>query len=134
LESLDLRAWLDPASARCRACANEIREADRACVCHTADGVNWVIVGGESGLNHRTMDPTWPRDLRDQCVAAGVPFFFKQWGGRTPKAGGRDLDGRFWDEMPGLPVQAILESSKRKGKKIEALDVPRSLTFLDELL
>ena len=42
----------------------------------------------------------WVRDVRDQCIRAGVPFFFKQWGGRTPKANGRELDGRTWDEMP----------------------------------
>lgn len=63
-------------------------------------GIHWVIVGGESGLNHRSMDPEWVRAIRDRCVAAGVPFFFKQWGGRTPKAGGRELDGYVWDGMP----------------------------------
>lgn len=65
-------------------------------------GIGWVIVGGESGPNHRPMDLDWVRDLRDRCVAAGVAFFFKQFGGRTPKSGGRLLDGRTWDEMPGL--------------------------------
>jgi protein gp37 len=64
------------------------------------DALGWVIVGGESGPGARPMHPDWARSLRDQCVAAGVPFFFKQWGGRTPKAGGRELDGRTWDEMP----------------------------------
>jgi protein gp37 len=63
-------------------------------------GLDWIIVGGESGLGHRPMRPDWVRDLRDRCVKREVPFFFKQWGGRTPKAGGRDLDGRTWDEMP----------------------------------
>jgi protein gp37 len=63
-------------------------------------GIGWVIVGGESGPNHRPIDPAWVRDIRDRCVEAGVPFFFKQWGGRTPKSGGRVLDGRTWDEMP----------------------------------
>ena len=62
-------------------------------------GIDWVIVGGESGPEHRPMDPDWVRDIRDRCVAAGVAFF-KQWGGRTPKSGGRELDGRTWDEMP----------------------------------
>jgi len=62
--------------------------------------LHWVIVGGESGPRYRSMDLEWARSLRDQCQAAGVPFFFKQVGGRTPKAGGRDLDGRTWDEMP----------------------------------
>jgi protein gp37 len=62
--------------------------------------IHWVIVGGESGPDFRAVDPRWIEDLRDQCVEAQVPFFFKQWGGRTAKAGGRELDGRTWDEMP----------------------------------
>jgi len=64
------------------------------------EDIHWVIVGGESGPRHRSMDPAWARGIRDQCLAAGVPFFFKQWGGPTPKAGGRLLDGRAWNEMP----------------------------------
>jgi len=67
-----------------------------------ADGLEWVITGGESGPGHRPVDPAWVRDLRDQCQAAGVPFFFKQWGGRTHSAGGRELDGRTWDEFPAV--------------------------------
>ncbi len=63
-------------------------------------GIDWVIVGGESGPGARPMDPAWVRDLRDQCVSAGVPFFFKQWGGVRKKAAGRVLDGRTWDERP----------------------------------
>jgi protein gp37 len=62
--------------------------------------IDWVIVGGESGPGARPMDPAWVTDLRDQCVRAGVPFFFKQWGGRHKKRTGRLLDGRTWDEMP----------------------------------
>jgi protein gp37 len=70
-------------------------------------GINWVIVGGESGPRTRPMDPRWPRHVRDLCREAGVPYFFKQWGGRTPKAGGRELDGRTWDDMPSrLAVSA----------------------------
>ncbi|PKQ22277.1 MAG: hypothetical protein CVT65_14160 [Actinobacteria bacterium HGW-Actinobacteria-5] len=63
-------------------------------------GIDWVIAGGESGPGARPMDPTWVAELRDQCETAGVAFFFKQWGGRTPKANGRILDGRTWDLMP----------------------------------
>jgi protein gp37 len=63
-------------------------------------GIDWVIAGGESGPGHRTMNPGWVRDIRDRCVDQGVAFFFKQWGGRSPKAGGRLLDGRTWDELP----------------------------------
>ena len=63
-------------------------------------GIDWLIAGGESGPKHRRIDPDWVRELRDRCNADDVPFFFKQWGGRTSKAGGRLLDGRTWDEMP----------------------------------
>ena len=63
-------------------------------------GIDWVIVGGESGPRARPMQPEWAREVRDQCVAAGVPFFFKQWGGLRPKQGGRELDGREWNEFP----------------------------------
>jgi protein gp37 len=66
------------------------------------DGVDWVIAGGESGLDARPMDEAWVLDLRDRCASDGVPFFFKQWGGRTSKSNGRSLDGRLWDEMPVL--------------------------------
>jgi protein gp37 len=62
--------------------------------------LHWMIVGGESGAKHRPIEADWVRDLRDRSVAAGIPFFFKQWGGRTPKAGGRVLDGREWSELP----------------------------------
>jgi protein gp37 len=63
-------------------------------------GIDWLIAGGESGPKHRHIDADWVRDLRDRCGTEGVPFFFKQWGGRTSKSGGRLLDGRVWDEMP----------------------------------
>lgn len=63
-------------------------------------GIHWVIVGGESGPGARPILADWVRDIRDRCVAARVPFFFKQWGGRHKKAAGRTLDGRTWDEMP----------------------------------
>ncbi|MFZ3474240.1 DUF5131 family protein [Streptomyces sp. 4.24] len=63
-------------------------------------GIGWVIAGGESGPNYRPLEGEWVRNIRDACVLAGVPFFFKQWGGRSPKAGGRDLDGATWDQMP----------------------------------
>ena len=62
--------------------------------------IGWVIVGGESGPNHRPIEAGWVRDLRDRAGGSNIPFFFKQWGGHTPKAGGRDLDGRTWDQMP----------------------------------
>jgi protein gp37 len=64
------------------------------------DGIHWVIAGGESGAKARPMEPAWVVELRDRCRSSDVPFFFKQWGGRTPKAGGRELHGRTYDEMP----------------------------------
>ncbi|GCD99665.1 DUF5131 family protein [Embleya hyalina] len=64
------------------------------------ESIGWVIAGGESGPGHRRMDPEWAAEIRDLCVAARVPFFFKQWGGHTPKSNGRDLEGRTWDQMP----------------------------------
>jgi protein gp37 len=63
-------------------------------------GIDWVIVGGESGPKARPMDPAWVLDLRDQCQRAGIPFFFKQWGGANKKKAGRLLEGRTWDEVP----------------------------------
>jgi protein gp37 len=71
------------------------------------DGIDWVIVGGESGHGHRPIEPAWVEDIRDQCLEADVPFFFKQWGGRTPKTNGRLLDGRTWDEMPEPHLRAL---------------------------
>jgi protein gp37 len=76
-------------------------------------GIDWVIVGGESGPGWRPVDPEWVRDLRDRAVDLGVPFFFKQWGGRTPKAGGRELDGRTWDEFPIAPHAQLADSKAR---------------------
>lgn len=65
-------------------------------------GIDWVIVGGESGPGARPMQAEWVADIRDQCLKAGVPFFFKQWGGVRKKEAGRALEGRTWDEMPTL--------------------------------
>lgn len=64
------------------------------------EGIHWVITGGESGPEARPCDPAWVRAIRDLCIASGVTFYHKQWGGRTPKSGGRELDGRTWDEFP----------------------------------
>ncbi len=71
-------------------------------------GIDWVIGGGESGGRARPCQPEWARDLRDRCLGRGVAFFWKQWGGRTPKAGGRTLDGRVWDEYP-VALSAVAE-------------------------
>jgi protein gp37 len=63
-------------------------------------GIHWVIVGGESGHHARPVNIEWVRSIRDQCLQADVPFFFKQWGGKRKHVTGRELDGRTWDEMP----------------------------------
>lgn len=65
-------------------------------------GLDWVIVGGESGPGARPMHASWARDLREQCLAGDVAFFFKQWGGFRPKSGGRELDGREWNQFPSV--------------------------------
>lgn len=69
--------------------------------------IQWVIVGGESGPNHRPIEVQWVRDIRDQCRRSTVPFFFKQWGGARPKTGGRIIDGKTWDQRPPLPSYAV---------------------------
>lgn len=99
--------WLYP---RCGECGRHwyTRQATGCSDIHCngqpeSDGlIDWVIVGGESGPGARPMDASWARSLRDQCQAAGVAFHFKQWGGRNKKQAGRELDGRTWDEIPGL--------------------------------
>lgn len=67
-------------------------------------GIHWVIAGGESGRGHRPVQVEWVTGVRDACEVAGVPFFFKQWGGVRPKAGGRRLEGRLYDGMPPRKV------------------------------
>jgi protein gp37 len=70
-------------------------------------GIDWVITGGESGPGARPIDPKWVIDIRNQCVKAKVAFFFKQWGGRNPKSGGRLLEGKEWNQFPmELPFSA----------------------------
>lgn len=66
-------------------------------------GIDWLITGGESGPNARSVDAEWVREIRDKCIESDVPFFHKQWGGRTPKSGGRELDGSVWGQMPKWP-------------------------------
>lgn len=70
-------------------------------------GIDWVIVGGESGPGARPMSSSWVRNLRDLCLAAQVPFFFKQWGGTRKKVNGRLLDGLTWDQMPEVPRKPL---------------------------
>ncbi len=75
------------------------------------DGIHWVIAGGESGPKARPMQIAWARDIRDRCIRAGVPFFFKQWGGLRPKSGGRLLDEQEWNEFPEYPTAWHLQDN-----------------------
>ncbi len=72
-------------------------------------GVDWVIVGGESGPKARAISPVWVESIRIQSENAGVPFFFKQWGGKNKKKAGRELNGKIWNEMPALTSPAMLK-------------------------
>jgi protein gp37 len=83
-------------------------------------GIDWVIVGGESGAGARPMREEWVRSLRDQCHAAGVAFFFKQWGGTRKKAAGRLLDGRTYDEFPAKTGVAP-PSAEERQRRVSAL-------------
>jgi protein gp37 len=83
------------------------------------DHLQWVITGGETGARHRPCDPDWVRNLRDRCQEHKVAFFHKQWGGRSPKANGRLLDGRIWEEMP------LSSSPKLRDKAPEWLAEPQ---------
>ncbi|HSQ23675.1 MAG TPA: DUF5131 family protein, partial [Pyrinomonadaceae bacterium] len=69
-------------------------------------GIDWVIVGGESGPGARSMNLEWVTSIRNQCVDSNVPFFFKQWGGVWKKKNGRILEGRTWDQMPDTSAHA----------------------------
>jgi protein gp37 len=107
LGQVDLTAWLDPSllcRASCRRTDQTGAKPDCSVACRQLAGtmgtIDWVVAGGESGVGHRPLDLEWVRNLRDQCTAASVPFLFKQVGGRTPKAGGRELDGRTHDAYP----------------------------------
>ncbi len=74
-------------------------------------GINWVIVGGESGAGARPLEEAWVLSLRDECHRVEVPFFFKQWGGRRKSVAGRELEGRTYDELPSRP-------SKQKARSV----------------
>ncbi len=93
-------------------------------------GIDWAIVGGESGPGARAMEKAWVVEIRDQCLASGVPFFFKQWGGINKKKAGRILDGRTWDSLPvaltsarknGLPLSARTSPSTGPSARTSAL-------------
>lgn len=92
-------------------------------------GIHWVIAGGESGRRPRPMHADWVRSLRDQCAAAGVPFFFKQWGGTQKKKAGRELDGRTHDDMPPIPVRTV-PARRERDRLAAGLGLPTSPTRL----
>lgn len=99
--------WLGPPMV-CRRSFGPLTPADRSAVRGFArvlghPFLDWIVTGGESGPHARPIDPDWVRDLRDQATGWATPFLHKQWGGRTPKAGGRTLDGRTWDQYPTAP-------------------------------
>jgi protein gp37 len=77
-------------------------------------GIDWVIVGGESGPGARKLEKSWVTEIRDQCLAAEVPFFFKQWGGVFKIRNGRHLEGRTWDEMPQVPDEQFKSGKDRR--------------------
>src|SRR5262245_54051141 len=94
------------------------------------EGIHWVIVGGESGHGARPMEREWVLSLRDQCERAGVPCFFKQWGGVRKSQAGRDLDGKKYDGLPSRVSLPVLEKPRRQAAsaEIEALCNPVTAT------
>lgn len=87
-------------------------------------GIDWAIVGGESGPGARAMEKAWVVEIRDQCLAVGVPFFFKQWGGINKKKAGRLLDGRTWDGLPKVPTPLPTKIAQRSPRIRRAADRP----------
>lgn len=98
---------LVPAAVRFISAEPLLGELDRL----NLDGIDWLIAGGESGSNYRPVEEQWVEQLRDACAKASVAFFFKQWGGRTPKSNGRNLNGRTYDEMPLRREAAVTGST-----------------------
>jgi protein gp37 len=98
-------------------------------------GIDWAIVGGESGPGARPMKKEWVISLRDQCQWAGVPFFFKQWGGVRKSAAGRKLDGRTYDELPRRFTSPLMDAAESSAlaETIEARFKRTSLINLNEL-
>ncbi len=94
------------------------------------DGIHWVIVGGESGPGARPMHRDWVIAIREQCDRAGVPFFFKQWGGTRKSKAGRELDGRTYDDMPRRLQLPVLDNHHRLAAiaEIDARHAPPSMT------
>lgn len=85
-------------------------------------GIDWVIVGGESGPGARPMKKEWVLSIRDQCRAADVPFFFKQWGGLRKKIAGRELDGETYDEIPFDAAELVAPSRRERARRVGCVD------------
>ena len=108
-----------PASVRFLSCEPLIGALDLSSFLTHRRAIHWVIVGGESGPGARPLDPHWARLVRDQCRAHQVPFFFKQWGGRTPKAGGRELDGQDWNELPASRLSQTANIKEETARRAQ---------------
>jgi protein gp37 len=91
-----------------------------------AKGINWVIVGGESGPHSRLMKEEWVISIRDHCIENQIPFFFKQWGGTRRKKSGRFLQGRTWDQMP-ISIADIFEVEIPQSIRTEHIYLESSL-------
>jgi protein gp37 len=113
--SVENQRWADirvpklletPAAVRFLSCEPLLGPIDLSPWLESDAGLDWVIAGGESGPGARPMNAEWAVALRDACAIHQVAFFFKQWGGRTPKAGGRELDGRIHSDLPPLAAVA----------------------------
>ncbi len=101
--------WATPAAVRFLSIEPLLEDIGDLCL----QGIHWLIVGGESGHGARRLDPAWVRSIRDQCAHAGVPFFFKQWGGIRKSEAGRLLDGRTYDEMPNRLNNPVASKQSR---------------------
>jgi protein gp37 len=86
-------------------------------------GIDWVIVGGESGRKPRPMEKEWVIDIKNQCLEANVPFFFKQWGRTNKKKTGRLLEGKTWDEMPGIELHTSAQTKSRSVDDNEQIEL-----------
>ncbi len=97
-------------------------------------GIHWVIAGGESGPGARPLNKDWITAIRDQCLAAGVPFFFKQWGGTRKGKTGRSLDGRTHDEIPPRAVRPVLDDHRRKAilAELDARSIPDQFPLISK--
>ena len=98
------------------------------------EGIDWGIVGGESGPGARLMKPEWATDIRDQFIAAGIPFFFKQWGGKNKKKNGRTLDGRTWNQKPIQPkFEMRRQKDRSQSRQVifrEKIQLPKNIQVL----